>query len=157
MSSEVPGSILQINSQQWLAWKPGATILCLTIIWGQTAFLKGFCRLLPLSTINISIPLAKPSAKELMFFNCGVGRDSWESLGLQGDPRRSNWFRKSVLNIHWKDWCRSWISNPWATWYKELTHLKRPWCWERLKAGGEGGYRDEMAGWHHWLNGHEFE
>ena len=22
-----------------------------------------------------------------------------------------------------------------ATWYKELTHLKRPWCWERLKAG----------------------
>ena len=24
-----------------------------------------------------------------------------------------------------------------ATWCKELTHLKRPWCWERLKAGGE--------------------
>ena len=26
-----------------------------------------------------------------------------------------------------------------ATWCKELTHLKRPWYWERLKAGGEGG------------------
>ena len=28
-----------------------------------------------------------------------------------------------------------------ATWCKELTHLKRPWCWERLKAGGEGDDR----------------
>ena len=34
------------------------------------------------------------------------------------------------------------------------THWRRPWCWERLKAGGEG---DEIVGWHHWLNGHEFE
>ena len=28
-----------------------------------------------------------------------------------------------------------------ATWCEELTHLKRPWCWERLKAGGEGDDR----------------
>ena len=28
---------------------------------------------------------------------------------------------------------------------------------ERLKAGGEGDTEDEMAGWHHQLNGHEFE
>ena len=28
-----------------------------------------------------------------------------------------------------------------ATWCKQLTHLKRPWCWERLKAGGEGDDR----------------
>ena len=27
------------------------------------------------------------------------------------------------------------------TWWEELTHLKRPWCWERLKAGGEGDDR----------------
>ena len=27
-------------------------------------------------------------AKELMLLNCGVGEDSWESLGLQGDPTR---------------------------------------------------------------------
>ena len=26
---------------------------------------------------------------------------------------------------------------------EELTHLKRPWCWERLKAGGEGDDRGE--------------
>ena len=28
----------------------------------------------------------KLSAKELMLLNCGVGEDSQESLGLQGDP-----------------------------------------------------------------------
>ena len=33
-----------------------------------------------------------------------------------------------------------------ATWCKELTHLKRPWCWERLKAGGEGDGRGQ-DGW----------
>ena len=41
-------------------------------------------------------------------------------------------------------------------WCEELTHLKRPWCWERLRAGGEGDTKDGMVGWHHWLNGHEF-
>ena len=44
-----------------------------------------------------------------------------------------------------------------ATWCKELIHGKRPWCWERLKAGGEGDNRGWIAGWHHWLNGQEFE
>jgi len=38
-------------------------------------------------------------------------------------------------------------SNTLATWCKELTHLKRPWCWERLKAGGEGDNR----GWDGWM------
>ena len=33
-----------------------------------------------------------------------------------------------------------------ATWYEELTHWKRPWCWERLKVGGEGDDR----GWGCW-------
>ena len=36
---------------------------------------------------------------------------------------------------------------------KELTHWKRLWCWEGLGAGGEGDNRDEMAGWHHRLDG----
>ena len=48
---------------------------------------------------------------------------------------------KSVLNIHWKEWCWSWNSNNLATWCEELTHWKRPWGWERLKAGGEGDDR----------------
>ena len=91
-----------------------------------------------------------------MLLNCGVGEDSWESLGLQGDPTSPS-SRKSVLNIHWKDGCWSWNSNTLATWCEELTHWKRPWCWERLKAGGEGDDRGWDGGWHHRLNGHEFE
>ena len=81
-----------------------------------------------------------------MLLNCGVGEDSWESLGLQGDPTHPSW-RKSVLGIHWKDWCWSWNSSTLATWCKELIHLKRPWCWERLKMGGEGDNR----GWDGWM------
>ena len=54
---------------------------------------------------------------------------------------------KSVLNIYWKDCCWSWSSNTLTTWCKELTHWKRPWCWERLKAGGEGDDR----GWDGWM------
>ena len=53
---------------------------------------------------------------------------------------------RSVLAVHWKDWCWSWNSNTLAAWCKELTHLKRPWCWERLRAGGEGDNR----GWDGW-------
>ena len=37
-------------------------------------------------------------------------------------------------------------SNTLSTWRKEPTHWKRPWCWERLKAGGEGDDRD-WGGW----------
>ena len=61
-----------------------------------------------------------------------------------------------VLNIHWKDGCWSWSSSVLAIWCEELTHWKRPWCWERPKAG-ERGRQDEMVGWRHWLEGHEFE
>ena len=34
-----------------------------------------------------------------------------------------------------------------ATWCKQLTHWKRPWCWERLRAGGEG----DDGGWDGWM------
>ena len=72
--------------------------------------------------------------------------DSWESLGLQGDPT-INPKRKSVLNIHWKDCRWSWSFDTLTTWCEEMTHWKRPWCWERLKAGGEGDDR----GWNGWM------
>ena len=63
--------------------------------------------------------------------------------------RRSNQFilKESVLGFHWKDWCWSWSSNSLTTWCEELTHWKRPWCWERLRAGGEGDDR----GWDGWM------
>ena len=97
----------------------------------------------------------KLSAEELMLLLCGVGEDSWESLGLQGDPT-SPFQRKSVLNIHWKDWCWSWNSNTLASWCEEITHWKRPWCWERLRAR-EGTTEDEMVWWPHQLSELAFE
>ena len=81
-----------------------------------------------------------------MLLNCSVGEDSWESLGLQGDPTSPS-YRKSVLNIHCKDWCWSWNSKTLATWCEELMYLKRPWCWERLKVEREGDDR----GWDGWM------
>ena len=54
---------------------------------------------------------------------------------------------QSWIFIHWKDWGWSWNFNTWATWCEELTHWKRAWCWERLKAGGEG---DDRA-WDSWM------
>ena len=70
----------------------------------------------------------------------------WESLRLQGDATSPSW-RRSVLGVHWKDWCWSWNSNTLSTWCGELTHLKGFWCWERLRAGGEGDDR----GWDGWM------
>ena len=82
----------------------------------------------------------------MMLWNCGAGEDSWESLGQQGDQTSQSW-RKSTLNIHWKNWCWNWSSNTLATWCKELTHWKRSWCWEKLKAKREVGGR----GWDGWM------
>ena len=70
-------------------------------------------------------------------------------LRVPWTARRSNQsiLKKSVLGLHWKDWCWRWSSNTLATWCEELTHWKRPWCWERLRAGGE---RDNR-GWNDWM------
>ena len=66
-------------------------------------------------------------------------------LRVPWTARRSN--QETNLTIHWKDSCRSWSSNTLATWCEELTHWKRPRCWERLKAGGEG----DDGGWDGWM------
>ena len=44
------------------------------------------------------------SLKESMLLNCGVGEDSWESLGLPGDPTSPFW-RRSAVGFLWKEWC----------------------------------------------------
>ena len=54
---------------------------------------------------------------------------------------------RSVLSVHWKDWCWCWNSSTLATSCRGLTHWKRPWYWEGLGAGGEGDNR----GWDDWL------
>ena len=74
---------------------------------------------------------------------------------LQGDPTSPFW-RRSALGLLWKEWCWSWNSSTLATSYKELTHWKtdagRDWGQEE-----NGMTEDEMAGWHHWLDGRESE
>ena len=50
------------------------------------------------------------STEVLRLLNCGVGEDSWESLDCK-EIKPVNSLGKSVLNIHWKDWCWSWNSS----------------------------------------------
>ena len=92
--------------------------------------------------------------KNLCFWIVVLGEDSWESLGLlrvQSNP-------KSTLNIHWKDWSRSWSSNTLATWCEELTHWKRPCCWKHWRQEEEKG---STRGWDVWMTSptqwYEFE
>ena len=86
------------------------------------------------------------STEELMLLNCGVGEDSWEFLGLQGEPTSPFW-RRSALGVLWREWWWSWNFSTLGTSCEELTHWKRLWCWEGLGAGGEGDDR----GWDGWM------
>ena len=85
------------------------------------------------------------SIEEFMLLNCGVGEDSWGSLGLQGDPTSPFW-RRAALGFLWKEWCQSWNFRTSATSCEELTYWKGLWCWEGLGVGGEGDDR-EWDGW----------
>ena len=124
------------------------------------------------------------SAEELMLLNCGVGEDSWESLDCKEiqpvNPKgNQSWIfigrtdAEAVTPILWhliqrtdsfektlmlgKIGGRRRRGQQRMRWLcKEPTHWKRPWCWEWLKAGGEGD-TEKLVGWHHWLDGHEFE
>ena len=90
-----------------------------------------------------------------MLLNCGVGEDSWESLGLQGDPISPFW-RRSVLvfiertdvealtPILWPPDAKSWL-----IWKDPDTG--KDWGQEE-----KGTTEDEMVGWHHRHNGHGF-
>ena len=69
-------------------------------------------------------------------------------LRVPWTARRSS---QSILKLisseySWKDWWWSWNSSTLATWW-EVNHRKRPWCWEILRAGGEGDDR----GWNGWM------
>ena len=89
----------------------------------------------------------KLSAEELMLLNSRVGEDSWESLGLQGDPTSPFW-RRSVLDVQGKDWCWSWNSNTLATSCEELTYWKKT-----LMLGGIGGRKKRGRQRMRWLDG----
>ena len=74
-------------------------------------------------------------------------------LRVSWTASRSNQSILKEINLEysWRDWCSGWSSNTLVTWCEELAHLKRPWCWERLKAGGEGDDRGQ-DGWMTSLN-----
>jgi len=96
----------------------------------------------------------KLNAKELMLLDCGVGEDSWESLGLQGvQPVHSEgdhpWVffgrngAKAESPILWQPHAKSWLIG-------KDSDAGRDWGQEE-----KGMTEDEMAGWHHQLHGHE--
>ena len=66
------------------------------------------------------------------------------SIFLQGDPTSPFW-RRSALGFLWREWCWSWNSSTLATSCEELTHWKRLWHWEGLRARGERDNRGWMA------------
>ena len=96
----------------------------------------------------------KLSAEELMLLNCGVGEDSWESLGLQGDPSCPFW-RRWALGFLWKNDVKAETPVLWPP-------LEKDWLIEKVSAAGrdwaqeeKGTTQDEMAGWLHWLDERE--
>ena len=78
----------------------------------------------------------------------------WCWRRLLRDPWTAKRSNQSILKVIGRTLGWNWNSNTLPTWCEELIHLKRPWCWERLKAGGEGddtwwervnGITDSMA------------
>ena len=97
----------------------------------------------------------KLSTEELMLLNCGVGEDSWESLGLQGDPtkhpkRNQSWVFIGEIDVEAETPIlrppdvKSWLTG-------KDPDAGRDWGQKE-----KGMTEDEMAGWHHRLDGHEF-
>jgi len=86
----------------------------------------------------------KAERRRIDALNCGVGEDSWESLGLQGDPTSPFW-RRSALGVLWKEWCQSWNSITLATSCEELE--------KTLMLEGIGGRRKRGRQRMRWLDG----
>ena len=119
-----------------------------------------------LKTRDITLPTKVHLIKAMVFPVVMYGCESWtikkaehqrtdepwcwrRLLRVAWIARRSNQTILKEINLeyYWKDWCWSWSYNTLAIWCEELTQWKRPWCWARLKAGGEGDNR----GWDGWM------
>ena len=92
-------------------------------------------------------------SRRIDVLNCGVGEDSWESLGLQGDPTSPFW--RSALGFHGRNDAKAEAPVLWPPHVKSWLIGKdsdagRDWGQEE-----KGMTEDEMAGWHHGLDGRE--
>ena len=79
-----------------------------------------------------------------------------KELRQQGDPTSTSW-RKSDLNIHWRDWCWSRSSNTLATWCEDWLLRKDPDVGKDWRQEEKWMTEDKVVGWHHRLNGYESE
>ena len=91
-----------------------------------------------------------------MLLNCGVGEDSRESLGLKGDPTSPS-KRRSVWVFIGRTDAEAETPILWPTHAKSSLIGKDPDAWRDWGQEEKGTTEDEMAGWHHRLDGHEFE
>ena len=98
----------------------------------------------------------KLSTEELMLLNCGFEEDSWESLDCKEiqpvNPKgNQSWIfigrtdAKAETPVLWPPHEKSWLIG-------KDSATGRDWGQEE-----KGTTEDEMIGWHHWLDGHEFE
>ena len=80
-------------------------------------------------------------------------------LRVPWTARRSNLsiLKGSVLNIHWKGWSEAEAPILWPPDAKNWLIRKDPDAGKDWRRGEKGTTEDEMVGWHHQLNGHEFE
>ena len=96
------------------------------------------------------------SVQELVLLNCGVGEDSWEYLDCKEiqpvNPKgNKSWIfirgteAEAEAPILWPSDVKNWLIG------------KDPDAGKGLRQKEKGMTEDEMVGWHHWLNGHEFE
>ena len=111
---------------------------------------------------DITLPTKVHLVKAMVFPVVTYGCESWTIKKAERSriDAFELWYWRRLLRVRWtarrsnqsilkenspeyslKDWCWSLNSNSLATWCEELTLWNGPWCWERLKVGGEGDDR----------------
>ena len=73
------------------------------------------------------------------------------------DIRISRQLHSEILSFSEAYFSYSYFHKPYTYFVPTILHWKRPWCWEGLGQEEKGTTEDEMAGWYHQLDGHEFE
>ena len=97
----------------------------------------------------------KAERQRIDAFELWCGENSWESLGLQGDPTSPFW--RSALGFLWKDDAKAETPVLWPPDAKSWLTGKDSDAWRDWGQEEKGMTGDEMAGWHHWLDGRESE